>query len=148
MYQRDKIHAPFPTVYVDDTAHSDANQTVKLKGIGKILGRIRSDGDITPPKNDRSVIGAALAADFILRQIDRAGRILDGGEIIQSITTAMNTSSYGDMASWVTMNAPILGIVGYLLYPSAKRIVATIHKWTAARYTWLKSRRNAEGKHG
>ena len=94
------------------------------------------------------MIGVAFAADFLLRQVDRAGRVLDSGEIITGMITAMNTSNTTDMAGWAAMNAVIIGIVGYLICPAVKRGLSAIHKRTTARYTWAKNRRNTEVRNG
>ena len=147
MYPKPKAQPHTPVAYSYDNARSGRMQILNPHSIGKFLGLIRSTGDTTPPEHGRSVIGAALAADWLLRQIDRAGRVMDSGDIFAGMTTAMTTSNSLDTAEWAATNVLILSVIGYLVWPAGKRLVRTIHKRAMERYTRI-SRPRAEVLHG
>ena len=138
------------TAYGDDNALPYPVQTLNpnSESIGEIIGRTRSDGTLTPPESDRGTIGVVLAVDWLLRQIDRAGVILDSGDIIVGMTKVVTTSNTMDMATWAAMNFVMLCVTGYLLWPSGKRLVTGLHKWARERYAQRKSRSYAKGRNG
>ena len=134
--------------YLDDNSRPYANQTINRLSIGDVIGRIRNIWNPNPPERIRTLIGYALAADWGLRLIDRIGRILDTGDVITGVTTAITTSSSADVASWLITNVVILGIAGYLLWPVGKQLMTAIHKLVSERYTQRKTRPNAEAHNG
>lgn len=147
MYQWRKIHQAIPLAYVDNSGPANAVQTLNQRGVGKILGRIRSDGYLTPPEGERNAAGVALAVGCLPRLLNRASTVLDGGDIVMGATTAINTSSTMGMAGWALSNALILSVAVYLLWPTGKRLATAIHKRLRERYN-RKSRPRVEARNG
>lgn len=138
------MESELPPAWEDHNAPPDANQVVNEHGvseyqaIGKVIGQTRSNEPLTSPERERGAIGAALATHTLLRVIDRAGVILDSGDIVLGMTTAINSASSMGIASWAISNGVMLALAAYLLYPAAKRIFTAIHNRLRARYTSLK----------
>ena len=130
MHGEHRIHILIPTAYVDDNALSYAKQIAKPNKflIGDITGWIRNNWNQRPPEHIYKFLGWVYVADCLLRWIDRAGTILDSGDIIAGIITAITTLNSPDISTWVAKNAVMIGVIGYLIWPTITRLLTAIHK--------------------
>ena len=127
----------FSTAYVDDNLVSYATQTINRPSvsIGPVIGRIRNNLAPKSPQNISDLFKYASALECLRIGIDRAGVILDSGDIIVGLTKALNTWTFTDMTGWMTTNAVILGVACYWTWPAGKRLLAAVHKTLMSSYT-------------
>lgn len=135
MYHQLRVHQLVPLAYVDDTARPYAKQIAKtnIASIGSLIGRIRNIWHPAPPERIYKLMVYVCAADCLRRWIDRAGLVLDSSDIAMGLIQAIASWSIADMTSWMATNFVIIGVAVYLMWPVAKRLLATIHKWATER---------------
>ena len=129
------MQPPIPLAYVDDNALSYAKQIVKtnMGFTSTVIGRIRDVWNRRPPERIRNLLIYGFAIDCLRRWIDRAGLVLDSGDIIKGMATATTTWKNGDIIEWMVTNFVIMGVAGYLIWPATKGLLVAIHKWATER---------------